>query len=76
MKTDAELEEDVVAELTWESSHRDLEIEIEVRDGVVRLSGVVDTCAQKHAAASAVERVAGVRAIRNMLAVSGSRAVR
>jgi osmotically-inducible protein OsmY len=69
MKTDAELEGDVAAELEWAGFDRSSVIRVSVTHGVVLLSGVVDDHTQKYAAAEAVERVGGVRAIRNAIAV-------
>jgi osmotically-inducible protein OsmY len=63
MKTDKELMRDVQDELTWEPSIRDAEIGIAVKDGVVTLSGYVDTFAEKYQAERVVEKVSGVRAI-------------
>ncbi len=69
MKTDAELAGDVAAELEWAGLNRSSAIRVSVTHGVVLLSGVVDDHAHKYAAAEAVERVGGVRAIRNAIAV-------
>jgi osmotically-inducible protein OsmY len=69
MKTDKELMRDVQDELTWEPSIRDAEIGIAVKDGVVTLSGYVDTFAEKYQAERVVEKVSGVRAIADDLKV-------
>jgi len=69
MKTDAQLGADVAAELEWTFAGRAPDIAVRVRDGVVHLSGVVAEFFEKRAAAEAVERVGGVRAIRNVIAV-------
>lgn len=58
-----------MAELRWEPSIQSSEIGVSVRNGVVTLNGTVDTYAEKFAAERAVERVAGVRAIAEDLAV-------
>src|SRR5256885_12081645 len=47
MRTDMEIQKDVVAELRWEPSLRDDDIAVGVRDGVVTLAGFVDTYADK-----------------------------
>ncbi|HXY30199.1 MAG TPA: BON domain-containing protein [Gemmatimonadaceae bacterium] len=63
MKRDTELQQNVMAELKWEPSIKAAQIGVAVTDGVVTLTGTVDTFAQKYAAERAAERVSGVRAI-------------
>jgi osmotically-inducible protein OsmY len=63
MKSDTQLQKDVMAELKWEPSVAEKEIAIAVKDGVVTLGGYVQSYAQKRAAEQAVSRVAGVRAV-------------
>ena len=63
MKTDVELKTDVTAELAWDPAVKSTAIGVAVRDGVVTLSGHLETFAEKHAAARALRRVAGVKAI-------------
>jgi osmotically-inducible protein OsmY len=63
MTTDADLKRDVTAELAWDPSVDATAIGVAVKDGVVTLTGHIDTFAQKHAAARAVRRVTGVKAI-------------
>lgn len=43
MRTDQELQSDVIAELNWRPSLRNEEIGIAVKDGVATLSGEVTT---------------------------------
>lgn len=50
MKTDSELQKDVVAELEWEPSVNAAAIGVEVKDGIVTLAGHVDSYAEKFAA--------------------------
>jgi osmotically-inducible protein OsmY len=69
MRTDSELRADIIAELGWDLSIRDEDIATAVKDAVVTLAGTVDTYAQRYAAERAVERVRGVQAIVNDLAV-------
>jgi osmotically-inducible protein OsmY len=69
MKTDKQLQKDVMAELSWESSINAAHIGVEVEQGVVTLSGYVDNLAQKWAAERVVKRVGGVRAVAFDLAV-------
>lgn len=63
MKTDGELQRDVIAELDWEPSVDPADIGVSVVDGVVTLNGFVKSFAEKLAAERAVRRVAGVNAI-------------
>ena len=63
MKTDAALQREVEAELAWDPAVRSTAIGVAVRDGVVTLSGHLDTYAEKWAAEDALRRVNGVRAI-------------
>ena len=69
MKTDAKLQQDVIEELKWDPSVGRAEIGAAARDGVVTLSGQVDTYAQKYAAEAAAKRVGGVRAVAEDLLV-------
>ncbi|CAN5850571.1 BON domain-containing protein [soil metagenome] len=68
-KTDKELHQDVVEELTWQPSIRESEIGVSVKDGVATLSGFVETYAQKRAAERAAEGVNGIRAVAEELKV-------
>ncbi|RBA23631.1 BON domain-containing protein [Herminiimonas fonticola] len=63
MKTDYQLKKDIVDELAWESAINDNAIGVEVRDGIVTLSGNLDSYAEKYLAERAVQRVAGVRGL-------------
>ena len=63
MKTDADLKRDVTAELAWDPAVKSTAIGVAVKDGVVTLSGHIETFAEKQAAARAVRRVAEVKAI-------------
>lgn len=63
MKTDSQLQQDVIAELKWEPSVRAEQIGVEVKEGVVTLAGEVSSFAEKWAAESAAQRVAGVKAL-------------
>jgi osmotically-inducible protein OsmY len=61
MKTDTQLKADVTDELAWDPAINATGIGVMVKDGVVTLSGHLDTFAEKHAAERAVRRVSGVR---------------
>lgn len=63
MKTDADLKRDVMAELAWDPAVKSTTIGVAVKDGVVTLTGHLDTFAEKHAALRAAQRVAGVKAL-------------
>jgi osmotically-inducible protein OsmY len=63
MKTDTELQQDVMNELQWEPSIEAAEIVVSVRDGVVTLSGYVDSYVKRWAAEKVATRVFGVRAV-------------
>jgi osmotically-inducible protein OsmY len=63
MKTDLQLQRDVLDELKFEPSIREAEIGVAAKDGVITLSGFVDSYADKHAAERAAERVSGVKAV-------------
>ena len=63
MKTDSDLKKDVLTELLWDPLVPETRLGVAVSDGVVTLTGHLDTYAEKVAAKRAVERVAGVKAI-------------
>jgi osmotically-inducible protein OsmY len=63
MKTDAELQQHVMDELKWEPTIHAAEIGVAVKDGVVTLSGRVDSYGKKWAADRAAKRVYGVKAV-------------
>ena len=63
MKTDAQVQSDVMAELKWEPSVNATRIGVEVHDGVVTLAGQVGSYAEKLDAERAAQRVAGVKAL-------------
>ena len=69
MKTDTELQQDVMDELKWEPSIKAAEIGVSVKDGIVKLSGYVDTFGEKWIAERAVTRVFGVKAVAEKLKV-------
>ena len=63
MKTDAHIKADVTDELAWDPAVNATGIGVAVKDGVVTLTGHLDSYAEKHAVERAVHRVAGVRGI-------------
>lgn len=63
MKTDTELQKDVLAELKWEPSVNATHIGVEVSKGIVTLAGHVDSYAEKWGAEKAAQRVLDVKAV-------------
>lgn len=63
MKTDSQIQKDVMTELKWQPALTAANIGVAVKDGVVTLSGQVENYPQKLAAERAAKKVAGVRAI-------------
>lgn len=63
MKTDAQVQQDVIAELKWEPSINAAQISVAVKDGVVTLAGHVSSYAQKCDAERVVQRVLGVKGL-------------
>ncbi len=63
MKTDSQLQKDVMAELEWEPRVEHANIGVAAKDGVVTLSGNVSNYASKLAAEKAARRVKGVRGL-------------
>ena len=63
MKSDAQLQADVLAELHWDPSVNAAQISVEVKNGVVALSGEVSTFAEKWELERIAQRVSGVLAM-------------
>lgn len=63
MKTDAQLRADVFHELDWDPAVKSHHVGVSVGEGIVTLSGHLDTYAEKFAVERAVERVEGVKAL-------------
>jgi len=70
MKTDAQIKQDVLAELKWDAEIDEAKIGVSVTNGAATLSGHVPTYRQKMAALKAAKRVAGVLAVVNNIDVS------
>jgi VCBS repeat-containing protein len=70
MATNAQLQNDVCAELSWDPCVHDKEIGVLAADGVVTLTGTVPSYAHKLAAEHAAERVTGVKAVANEIEVT------
>ena len=63
MKTDAQLQKDVMDEIRWEPSTHAAQIGVTAVNGVVTLTGTVASYAEKWAVERAAERVQGVKGV-------------
>jgi osmotically-inducible protein OsmY len=68
--TDEEIQKDVLAELKWDAQVQPNEIGVSVKDGVVTLTGWVDSYLKKWSAEDAAHRVAGVKAVADDIEVN------
>lgn len=69
MKSDAQIQKDVLAELKWDSEIDESKIGVTATNGAVTLTGHVPTFRQRMVAANATKRVAGVLAVVNDIEV-------
>lgn len=67
--TDEEIQSEVLEELKWDARVQPNEIGVSVKDGIVTLTGWVDSYAKKRAAEDTVHRVRGVKAVANDIEV-------
>ena len=67
--TDEDIQRDVLEELTWDIRVRPNEIGVVVKDGIVTLTGWVDSYLNKTAAQEDAHRVSGVKAFANDIEV-------
>jgi osmotically-inducible protein OsmY len=63
MKSDYQIQKDVMEELKWQAFLKASEIGVAVKNGVVTLSGNVDSYSKKLAAENAAKKIAGVKAV-------------
>ena len=65
MKTNDQLQQDVIAEIKWDPqlSNESTQIGVSAQDGVITLSGMVDSISKKLAATRAAQRVHGVKVV-------------
>jgi osmotically-inducible protein OsmY len=68
-RTDEQIQRDVLAELKWDARVKPNEIGVAVKDGVVTLTGWVDSYSKRWAAEEAAHRLHGVRAVANEIEV-------
>lgn len=76
MKTDLEIQKDVMAELQWQPFLHAAEIGVSVKNGIVTLTGQVDSYAKKLEAEQAAKKVFGVKAVAEEIQVGLSPAYR
>lgn len=69
IRIDNDIQHDVLDEFVWDPEVEAPEVGVQVDDGVVTLTGAVDSYAIKLAAERAAQRVDGVRAVANDLTV-------
>jgi osmotically-inducible protein OsmY len=63
MKTDLQLKKDIESELEWDPSIKATNVGVAVKDGIVTLTGHLETYAEKYATERAVQRVEGVKSV-------------
>jgi osmotically-inducible protein OsmY len=69
-RTDEDIQRDVLDELAWDTRVRPNEVGVSVKDGIVTLTGWIDSYSKKLAAEAAAHRVYGVKAVVNDIEVS------
>ena len=69
IRTDEEIQSDVLEELKWDTRVRPNEIGVAVKDGIVTLTGWVDSYLKKMAAEEDAHRAPGVKAVVNDIEV-------
>ena len=69
IRTDEDIQRDVLDELKWDPHVQVNEIGVAVKDGIVMLTGWVDSYLKKLAAENAAHRVRGVKAVANDIEV-------
>ena len=69
VQTDEQIQLEVLEELRWDARVNSSEIGVAVKDGVVTLTGWVDSYTKKWAAEDAAHRVRGVKAVANDIEV-------
>ncbi len=72
MRTDGEIQKEIMAQLRWEPLLNAAEIGVSVKKGIVTLTGEVDSYYKKMTAENAAKIIAGVRAIANDIQIGVS----
>jgi osmotically-inducible protein OsmY len=65
VRTDEQIQQDVLAELRWDARVQPNEVAVAAQDGIVTLAGFVDNYVKRWAAERAAQRVRGVVAVAN-----------
>ena len=68
-KTDAEVQQDVIRELKWDSRVDETDVGVEVDNGIITLTGTVSSWGKRIAAEEAAHRVHGVLDVANDIVV-------
>jgi osmotically-inducible protein OsmY len=63
MRSDLSIKEDILDELEWQPSIDETQIGVVVKDGIVTLTGTVDSYVKKREAEKAAKSVVGVKAV-------------
>jgi osmotically-inducible protein OsmY len=69
IRKDEQIQQDVLAELKWDARVQPNEVGVSVKDGIVTLTGWVDSFLKKWSAEEAALRVRGVKAVVNDIEV-------
>ena len=69
MRTDTNIQSDVLAELKWQPNVNAADIGVSVKDGIVTLTGTVPSYTERYEAEVATKRVYGVKAVVNEIEV-------
>jgi osmotically-inducible protein OsmY len=69
IRSDEQIQQEVLEEMTWDARVQPNEVGVSVKDGAVALTGWVDSYVKKAAAEEAAHRVRGVVAVANDLEV-------
>jgi len=69
IRSDEQIQKDVLAELKWEPRVQSTEIGVAVKNGIVTLTGFVNSYTKRWGAEEAAHRVRGVKAVANEIEV-------
>jgi osmotically-inducible protein OsmY len=72
MKNDTQIQKDVMAQLNWEPVLDAAQIGVSVKEGIVTLTGIVDSYTKKITAERAAKKVAGVKGVAEEIQVGPS----